>query len=166
MATLRRTCSFRPATPRDGAFLERVSRAGFGRYSDDPEQSIRRMASDRHAWLELATADEQGVGFYILRRVPLGRPFGPFPHPVVARLDAIAVAPEVRGLGIGREILARAEARARAEGAVVLTLATAITNRRARRLFTSAGFQLLAPLGPFYANGLEALAMAKALLPQ
>jgi ribosomal protein S18 acetylase RimI-like enzyme len=64
---------------------------------------------------------------------------------------------------VGRFLLDHAEALARGEGAVSLTLMTAETNARARRLFTSAGFHRLLVLDRAYARGQRGIVMSKAL---
>jgi len=163
MALRRTTCAFRAAKPGDRAFIERVSRAGFAAYSRDPVKSIRWMAGEQTALVELAVDGTAELGFFILRIIRLERPFGPWASPAVARLDAIAVAPEARGRGVGRALLQQAEQAATDEGAVVLSLATANDNHAARGLFTGMGYQELAPLGPFYRGGQHAIAMVRSL---
>ncbi len=81
----------------------------------------------------------------------------------MARLNAIGVHPELQGRGVGRFLLEHAEAVARDEGAVSLTLMTADTNVRARRLFTSAGFQIMLTLDQAYARGQRGILMSKPL---
>lgn len=52
----------------------------------------------------------------------------------------LAVLPEWRGRGVGRELLRAAEQRAREEGCCRLTLEVLESNLRARRLYESFGF--------------------------
>jgi ribosomal protein S18 acetylase RimI-like enzyme len=54
-------------------------------------------------------------------------------------VDALAVAPAARRRGLGRALLAAAEARARAEGCSSLALDTAVGNEPARALYESFG---------------------------
>jgi ribosomal protein S18 acetylase RimI-like enzyme len=103
------------------------------------------------------------VGFYVLGLDRLARSFGPWERPAVARLNAIGVQPDLHGRGVGRFLLDDAVALAREEGAVSLTLMTAETNARARRLFVSAGFQRLLVLERAYARGQRGIVMIKAL---
>jgi ribosomal protein S18 acetylase RimI-like enzyme len=93
----------------------------------------------------------------------LARGFGPWQRPAVARLNAIGVQPDLHGRGVGRFLLDQAEIVARDGGAVSLTLMTAETNVRARRLFLSGGFQLLLTVERAYARGQRGLVLTKAL---
>lgn len=58
-----------------------------------------------------------------------------------AFLSDLVVLPEARGGGVGRALLERGEAYARAEGAKVLVLTVLARNRAARRLYEGAGFR-------------------------
>jgi ribosomal protein S18 acetylase RimI-like enzyme len=58
-----------------------------------------------------------------------------------ALVSDLVVLPEARRAGIGRALLARAEAYARAEGARVLSLSVLARNGGARSLYTAAGFR-------------------------
>jgi len=156
-------CAFRAANPGDRAFIERVSRSSFADYARDPAKSIGWMAGERTALVELAVDANAELGFFILRLIRLERTFGPWSSPAVARLDAVAVAPEARRRGIGRALLQQAEQTAIDEGAVVMSLATANHNHAARRLFTEMGYQELAPLGVYYRGGQHAIAMVRSL---
>jgi ribosomal protein S18 acetylase RimI-like enzyme len=59
-------------------------------------------------------------------------------------VDALATAPEFRRQGVGRALLAAAEEEARRLGLVRICLETEAANRRARRLYESCGFVLMA----------------------
>jgi ribosomal protein S18 acetylase RimI-like enzyme len=116
----------------------------------------------------IVTAKRRGfpsgpAGFFVVALERLGRAFGPWARPAVARLNAIGVQPDLQGRGVGRFLLERAEGLARAEGAVSLTLMTADTNTRARRLFASAGFHQLIVIERAYARGQRGIVMTKAL---
>ena len=56
-------------------------------------------------------------------------------------IDALAVAPEARRGGVGRELLADAEGCARAAGAAIVALDTTLENSAARALYESVGFE-------------------------
>jgi len=103
------------------------------------------------------------VGFAVLGIERLSRGFGPWRRPAIARVNAVAVRPELQGHGIGRALLARAEAMARAEDAVTLTLMTAEDNAPARRLFVSAGFLPVLTLDQAYRNQQRGIVMFKPL---
>jgi ribosomal protein S18 acetylase RimI-like enzyme len=56
-------------------------------------------------------------------------------------LNDLYVAPEARGDGVGRALMARARRLGEETGAVGLELATAVTNAVAQRLYESLGYQ-------------------------
>jgi GNAT superfamily N-acetyltransferase len=62
--------------------------------------------------------------------------------PAAMELKRMCVAPEGRGRGIGRTMLAFAEAECRRRGAATLHFETSEFNREALPLYVSAGFQL------------------------
>jgi ribosomal protein S18 acetylase RimI-like enzyme len=158
----------RPRHPTDDAFLFGLSDRLFTAYSLHPTGSMASMLSERGALTRLAVPEASPearppAGFFVLGFERLGRSFGPWHRPAVARLNAIGVQPDLQGRGVGRFLLEHAEALARGEGAVSLTLMTAETNARARRLFASAGFQILLVLERAYARGQRGVVMTKPL---
>jgi GNAT superfamily N-acetyltransferase len=122
------------------------------------------MLSDCAAHVEVASDDGKRVGFFVLRFERLPRTYMGLVRPLVARVDALAVIRSSRGRGIGRALVERAEYVARREGAVVLTLMTAQSNRRGRRLFASSGFLPLLTWEQGYENGDSGLELWKPLL--
>jgi ribosomal protein S18 acetylase RimI-like enzyme len=70
-----------------------------------------------------------------------------------ARLYSLAVDPRRRRAGVAAHLLAAAERRARARGFEAVTLEVAAANRAAVTLYRTAGYKLLARLGPYYADG-------------
>jgi ribosomal protein S18 acetylase RimI-like enzyme len=153
----------RPRRPADDAFIYRLSDRIFAPYSRHPTGSMASMLSERGA--EAFVAEPPGspqAGFIVLGFERLSQPYGPWSRPTLARLNAIAVQPDLHGRGVGRFLLDRAEAVARDAGAISLTLMTAEPNVRARRLFTAAGFQILFAIDAAYARGQRGLVMTKA----
>lgn len=153
----------RPRRSSDDAFIYRLSDRIFAAYSFHPTGSMASMLAEGGAIVMVAERMAEPAGFFVVAFEHLGRSFGPWQRPAVARLNAIGVQPDLHGRGVGRFLLERAEAVARAEGAVSLTLMTADTNVRARRLFVSAGFQRLLVLEGAYARGQRGIVMTKAL---
>lgn len=80
-----------------------------------------------------------------------------------AELLAIAVKSGVRGNGVGRALLQRAEARARLRGAQALNLCTAEANVAAAELFLKAGFVRKRWIRRYYKNGQNAVFMSKVI---
>jgi len=154
---------FRPRTEEDDVFLLSVGRRVFSAWSRDPARALAAMLVESGARAEVAWVSEARVGFFIVGLDVLPRPFGPWVRPAVARLDAIAVVPGAQSRGIGRALLVRAEKVATDRGAVVMSLMTASTNGKARKLFSRAGFLSLVTLPRSYANGDAAVEMFKAL---
>jgi ribosomal-protein-alanine acetyltransferase len=82
-----------------------------------------------------------------------------------ARLYSLAVAPEAAGQGIGRRLLAEAEAAARQRHMQRLRLEVRADNPRAIRLYKEAGYGLIGHRPDYYADGMEALLFARELPP-
>jgi len=156
---------FRARTKADDTFLVAVGRSVFARWSAEPGRTLLSMVQVAGARTEIAVRDERPVGFAIVTFDRLGRRFGPWADPKVARLDAIAVLPAEQKNGIGSALLEHAESVAVAEGAVVMMLMTAQQNLEARRLFGASGFQGLSQLPREYANGDPAVEMFKSIAP-
>ena len=157
----------RPRRASDDGFIYRLSDRIFAAYSHRPTGSMASMLSESDAVAfvadRIADRGAQPVGFFVLGFERLARSFGPWARPAVARLNAIGVEPSLHGRGVGRFLLDRAEAVARDGGAVSLTLMTAESNTRARRLFAGAGFQRTLTLDGAYARGQRGLLLSKPL---
>ncbi|MFT3765818.1 MAG: N-acetyltransferase [Minicystis sp.] len=154
----------RPRRASDDDFIYRLSERVFSPYSLHPAGSMASMLGERGARVVVAEQAHTPVGFYVLGFEQLDRPFGPWLRPSLARLNAISVLPGLHGRGIGGLLLDHAESFARDdEGAVSMTLMTAETNTRARRLFTSAGYAKLFVIEHAYARGQRGIVMTKAL---
>lgn len=73
----------------------------------------------------------------------------------LARLYSIAVADAARGRGLGRRLLADAEAQARAAGCDELRLEVRQDNAAANALYQAAGYRRLAALPGYYDDGAD-----------
>jgi ribosomal protein S18 acetylase RimI-like enzyme len=158
-----RELAFRPLDFSDESFAAALSRHVFASWSRDPVRTLSGMLRSEGAIAEVATSGEERLGFFVVSLRRLKRPFGPIQSPVTAHLDAIAVVPRAAGKGVGRALLNRAERRALAHGAVVMSLTTAIGNTRAQRLFARDGFLRTMKTTGAYANEEDAYEMFKAL---
>lgn len=82
-------------------------------------------------------------------------------------LSNIAVAASHRGRGLGRRLLAAAVGRARARGVGHLFLEVRVSNRAARQLYTTAGFEELGRRRNYYDRPREdAILMQMAIGPE
>ena len=88
--------------------------------------------------------------------------FSTFAARSLLNVHDLAVLPEFRGQGVGRALLAGAEARARARGSAKLTLEVREDNARARRLYEAEGFRDFELAGASF----RTLFLAKPLAPK
>jgi ribosomal-protein-alanine N-acetyltransferase len=138
--------STRPALPADldavcaiaqsAPFSARWSRA----------QYEEELGSGRGLFAVLA--DSCVRGYFVLRRVP--------PE---AQLVDLAVRPQDRGRGLGRALLDRVAATARAWGCAKITLEVSAANEPALRLYSRAGFQVVGRRPKFYNDRSDAILM-------
>jgi ribosomal-protein-alanine N-acetyltransferase len=142
--------AIRPATPSDAAFIGELAPEAFGEYSADAARQTVHMAANGHALV--ATLGDARIGFAVVD-VSFGR----------AHLAAIAVRVDSRGTGVGKALLAAAEALARGKGAGELDLATADSNLAALELFIRSGYQRRRRHSRYYARGQHAIEMYKRL---
>jgi putative acetyltransferase len=94
-----------------------------------------------------------------LRETGLKRELGPR----VGELKRMYVAPEVRRQGIGRALLTRLEAEARALGLARLVLETGTRQTEALALYRRAGFSEISPYGEYAASSGTSVCMTKVL---
>lgn len=83
--------------------------------------------------------------------------------PRVGELKRMYVAPEVRGQGIGRALLARLETEARTLGLTRLVLETGTRQAEALALYRRAGFTAIPAYGEYAASSATSVCLAKAL---
>ena len=81
----------------------------------------------------------------------------------LARIYSLAVAPDARGAGLARALMAAAETCARDRDALFLRLEVADTNQAAIGLYRSLGFHPIKQLAGYYENGGDALQLEKRL---
>jgi ribosomal protein S18 acetylase RimI-like enzyme len=80
-----------------------------------------------------------------------------------ARLYSLAVKPGSSGRGIGSQLLAAAEGAARDRGAALLRLEVRADNADALRFYESHGYVLFGRRDEYYADGMAALRLQRAL---
>jgi len=81
----------------------------------------------------------------------------------IARLYSLTVAPEARGKGLARALLAACEADATERGAHAVRLEVRASNSSATRLYEAADYRVIATLESYYPDGEAALRMEKSL---
>lgn len=81
----------------------------------------------------------------------------------LARLYSLTVAPEARGKGLARALMAACEADAAGRGARAVRLEVRSSNSSAIRLYEAGGYRVIATLESYYPDGEAALRMEKPL---
>lgn len=88
------------------------------------------------------------------------------PNTSLARLYSLAVEPELRGQGIGRELLVEAERRALERGATRMRLEVHQNNAPAQALYRALGYKAFAVHPDYYEDHASAVRMEKHLAPR
>ncbi|MFV1849985.1 MAG: peptidase C39 family protein [Thalassospira sp.] len=119
-------------------------------------RAFKRFVGSETARLSVAANGDTIVGYalVIFRR-----------NVALARLYSLAVAPEMRGQGIGRALIARAEELSLDFGAPILRLEVSQKNQTAIDLFASAGYREFALYPDYYPDHSDALRMERELVP-
>ena len=174
--TARNRCTVRPFAAADRECVNAVARAAFaeyaGQYEDWPSfiEGIGRMA-DLAANGELFVAELDGVIVGAVVHVGPGRPRSAIFPEDWSVIRMLVVAPEARGQGAGRRLVAACLACAQAAGAPVVGLHTTPVMASALRMYTAIGFRRDRDLAPIrgvaygrYVLPAEGIAAALAML--
>ncbi|HET6520112.1 MAG TPA: peptidase C39 family protein [Geminicoccaceae bacterium] len=143
-----------PATPDDLDDLVAIEQAAFA--SDRlSRRSFRHLLSRGQARCILARVNDRAVGYalVLLRR-----------GTSLARLYSIASLPESAGRGIGRALLAAAEAAALEAGCIAMRLEVRPDNGAAIRLYRRGGYREFGRFFDYYEDHAEALRFEKLLI--
>ncbi|WP_426191054.1 GNAT family N-acetyltransferase [Massilia sp. DWR3-1-1] len=81
----------------------------------------------------------------------------------IARIYSIAVAAHAMGQGVGRALVARAEALARARGSACMRLEISVDNAPSQALFRACGYAVFGHYDDYYEDGGAALRLQKSL---
>lgn len=145
----------RRAKARDAAALDALERACFTQDRQSP-RSLRYLlarACSEVWYVPGEGADGWRGGMILLLRT----------RSRVVRVYSIAVSPAARGQGIGQQLLAQAERRARVLGCDRLRSEIRRDNTPSRKLFESAGYIAFARTPDYYEDGMEAVRYEKRL---
>jgi len=105
-------------------------------WKDDAKMLQRWLENNEECIVHVAVNEVQKVlGFSMFRLRPELLSKAPSAH-----LEAIAVSKDAEGTGVGKALLATAEARARELGAQTMTLHVFAVNQRARAVYERAGY--------------------------
>ncbi len=117
---------------------------------------IRQLVSSADAATWIAQEDGRMAGFAIVE-------WEQKRDGAIAYIQTLEVAPEMRGAGVGRELLRRVEESARKAGAMEIWLHVDAENAVAIRLYERHGYQFNGREENYYAQGRAALVYSKLL---
>lgn len=142
----------------DEGYIQSLSKRVFNRYGPYDDTLIRWLGSGGTVTI-VASADKRPLGFAMLGRSAHGYPFS-----CAYEILAIAVEPEMHGLGIGSLLLDDLQDKAKGLQAEKLILHTAVINPHGQKLFKKQGFITAETKQNFYPEGQDALMMYKEVL--
>jgi ribosomal protein S18 acetylase RimI-like enzyme len=122
----------RPASAADERFAVRLGEQAFGEFDAHAARTTANLLREVGAETLVAVVGGEPAGFVVLGGTDSG----------VVHLNAIAVAPDHRGKGVGELLMQEAERCARRRGAKRLSLHTAQANLAALALFLRCGFRI------------------------
>jgi len=158
-------CTIRPYQPADREAVDRVALAAFEQYAhayaDWPRFSARiARTSELAGQAELLVADRAGEVLGAVLHVAPGMPRSAIFPDDWAVIRMLVVAPEQRGRGIGRGLVAACLQRAVRDGAPAVGLHTSPIMETALRLYTTLGFTRDRELDP-----IDGVAYGRYVLP-
>ena len=147
---------YRTYTPEDFTALYAIEELCFQPPLSFSRRHMRQLVTSPHAATWIAEDDGHMVGFAIVE-------WAEETGIVVAYIQTIEVAPEQLRQGIGKELLRRIEASARAAGAQAIWLHVDATNAGAIRLYEANGYRSEGREENYYARDRAALIYVKPL---
>ena len=142
-----------PASPRDLAQLMEIERLCFRRDQFSPALYLSFLLS-ADAEVYLYRSEAAAIGSLVLLFPP---------ERDHCHLVSVAVHPEHRGRGIGRELMVFAEARAQARDRTRIRLEVRKANAAARRLYERLDYRSSRILRDYYGEGLDGILYFKKL---
>ena len=122
----------RQASEADERFAVRLAEQAFGEFDPRAARTTASLLREVGAETLVALLRGEPAGFIVLGWTGTS----------VAHVNAIAVAPDQRGKGVGQRLMQEAERKARRRGAKRLSLHTAQANLAALSLFLRCGFSI------------------------
>lgn len=144
-----------PARVTDADFIRKLSKHVFSRYGPYDDTLTGWFLSGTTTTF-LILMGKRPLAFAMLGRCNQDRDFSR-----IYELLAIAVEPEMQGLGVGSLLMRKIEEAARKLEAEELLLHTAVDNMPGRKLFEKHGFSASEIKKRFYPNGQDSLMMKK-----
>lgn len=145
--------AIRRAREADLDALIELERRGFSADHMQPRQFRHHLCNERAAVLVARDGSRMlGNAIVLFRRTSR-----------IARLYSLVIAPEARGLGVGRALLASAERRARRRGCGAMRLEVRVDNPAAIALYESAGYVRFGRRPDYYQDGTHAWRYEKKL---
>jgi ribosomal protein S18 acetylase RimI-like enzyme len=151
--------NYRPYTPADFDELYGIEEICFQPPLRFPRRYLRRLLESAESAAWIAEEDGKIAGFAVadcVRRDVAGQ---------FAYIETIEVLPDMRGRGIGNELLRRIEESARENGAGAIGLHVESQNAGAIRLYEAHGYVCEGRKDNYYANGRAGLIYRKRLQP-
>lgn len=139
--------TFRGGAPDDLAFLEKLEELSFA-HDRLSGRSWKRFIARGSVMIGLLDCRPAAAAVLLERK-----------NSKTARLYSLAVHPQFRGEGLGRELLAHLVFLCRKKGFAAIRLEAGTDNEVAMRLYREAGFQVVGLLRRYYADGADACRM-------
>jgi ribosomal protein S18 acetylase RimI-like enzyme len=148
---------YRPYKPEDFAALYAIEEVCFQPPHRFGRGYLRQLIRQRDAATWIAEHDGQMAGFGIVE-------WGEETVETVAYVQTLEVLPEVRGQGVGEELLRRLEGSAQEAGALAIWLHVDAGNAAAIRVYERGGYRLSGREEHYYGRGRAGLVYAKAIV--
>ena len=141
--------------PADFETLWKIDQACFVRGISYSRRELAFYIARKHGFTLVAELDGQIVGFVVVDRDRHGQ----------GHVITIDVLPEAQRSGLGSRLMAAAEERLRALGCSVVFLEAAVDNTAALAFYKQHGYTLVQTIPRYYLGSIDALVLAKDLLP-
>jgi len=142
----------RPLRPSDLQALYEIDQACFLPGISYARDELARFVADPNSKTWVAEADKEIVGFVIANR---------HPTMLLGHIITIDVVESWRRRGVGAALIDAAEAWARRQSLILVSLETAVDNLAAQAFYKACGYAKYEKLDHYYADGAAAWVMVK-----